>query len=488
MVFRPFCYLFVFVCFCLFLFCSENVNLLILGAPRTSFTPSELSSLSAYVSSGGSVLLLLCAGGDPALSSNANAFLEEFGIKAQPDSVVRTVYHKYLHPKQVYIANGLLHPALAEAEAGERKQKKSKESRESSSSSSSTTNSNNNLPLKLTKEQLDSQSGLTFVYPHGCTLSVSRPAVPLLSSGPISFPLNRPVCAAAQSSPSAGRVVVLGSADCFADDWLEKEENSKLCDVLISYLVGSTPLPALPASTSLSVSASLASSDTSALVPDIAALADRLKPCLQEGDPLPQDFTALFDDNMFKFSTRLIPESVRLYETLNVKHEPLSLIPPQFECPLPPLSPAVFLPHIREPPAPALDQFDLDEHFASDDRRLAQLTNKCTGAESSSGDLEYYVRSAGEILGVTKDLQEHERDARHVLNAIFSKLVKFKMLNQDGGDGGGGGGGGVVGRQAGEFGGTGVGRGHGGGGMAGGEGSGEHKSDAKEGGGDVMTF
>ena len=36
---------------------------------------------------------------------------------------------------------------------------------------------------------------LSFVYPNGATLNVAKPAVPVLSSGSVSFPLNRPVCA-----------------------------------------------------------------------------------------------------------------------------------------------------------------------------------------------------------------------------------------------------------------------------------------------------
>ena len=56
----------------------------------------------------------------------------------------------------------------------------------------------------------------------------------------------------------------------------------------------------------------------------------------------------------------------RLYETLGVPHDPLTLIPPQFECPMPKLSPATFPPAMREPAPPALDQFDLDEHFAKE--------------------------------------------------------------------------------------------------------------------------
>jgi hypothetical protein len=135
-----------------------------------------------------------------------------------------------------------------------------------------------------------------------------------------------------------------------------------------------------------------------------------------------------------------------------VKHENLSLIPPEFECPLPPLAPAVFPPQLRELPPPALDQFDLDEHFASSRQRLAQLTNKCTSSE----DLDYYIKEAGEILGVTGALQERAAKggadakkatgAKHVLHFIFSELVRFKKVNHDPapGEGGGGGEGGPV--------------------------------------------
>ena len=36
---------------------------------------------------------------------------------------------------------------------------------------------------------------LTFVYPFGATLNVVKPAISVLSTGSVSFPLNRPVCA-----------------------------------------------------------------------------------------------------------------------------------------------------------------------------------------------------------------------------------------------------------------------------------------------------
>ncbi len=135
----------------------------------------------------------------------------------------------------------------------------------------------------------------------------------------------------------------------------------------------------------------------------------------------------MFDENLFKFDTNLIPEAVALYETLGVKHEPLTLIPPQFECPLPPLQPAVFPPTLKEPPPPSLDQFDLDEHFASEKIRLAQLTNKC-----SDEDIDYYVKECGEILGITAELPGGKRGAKHILEHVLKQLIQWKKLNQAG--------------------------------------------------------
>lgn len=96
----------------------------------------------------------------------------------------------------------------------------------------------------------------------------------------------------------------------------------------------------------------------------------------QESESLPKNFTKLFNDSLFGFDTKMIPETVEAFSLLGVKHEPLTLIPPEFERPLPQLTAAVFPPIMREPPPPALDRFDLDEHFASDRIRLAQVTNK----------------------------------------------------------------------------------------------------------------
>jgi len=173
-------------------------------------------------------------------------------------------------------------------------------------------------------------------------------------------------------------------------------------------------------------------------IPDTEALAERLRACLQEGEDLPVDFTTLFDHHLFKYDTNVIPQAVKLYEKMNVKHETLSLIPPQFEVPLPPLQPAVFMPCMRELPPPALDLFDLDEHFAGEKLRLAQLTNKC-----KDEDLEYFCLESGEILGVADQIRDqkatHEKEdrsnipvtAKQVLEFVLTKLVNYKKMEQE---------------------------------------------------------
>lgn len=269
---------------------------------------------------------------------------------------------------------------------------------------------------------------MPIVYPYGISLNVTRPSRPLLSSGQVSYPMNRPIAAIWESETVAevggnrGRLIVLGSVEIFGDDWIDKEENSKLCDVLFSYLMNDIEID---------MAADRHDSELwdYTRVPHIESISQTIKPCLQGLDVLPKSFTKMFDNAMYGLDTNLIPEAIKLYETLGVPHDPLTLIPPQFECPLPKLSLAVFPPSLREPPMPALDQFDLDEHFAKESLRLAQLTNKCTNGEE---DLEFFIAESGDILGVTAELPFGEKSAKHILFHIFKQIVDWKK--EDGGE------------------------------------------------------
>jgi intraflagellar transport protein 52 len=384
----------------------KDVTAAMFFGPREKFSTEEFTALKEFLDQGGSVLIQLGEGGESKYPTNINYLLEEYGMTINPDAVVRTAFYKYHHPKECCIPDGVLcKEILRKIHTGAAAKEAKKEK---------------GLNLESTKqaapELAEAGQGVPFVYPYGATLSVQKPAVPVLSSGPISYPVNRPLAAAATPS-GKGRLLVVGSVRIFDDDYLDQESNAVLLHIFLKWCTRQTDVDLCK------VEGSYPELEEYHYIPDTRTLAEDLKSCLQESEPLPRDFTQLFDSTLFGFDTSSIPEAVKLYSDLHVKHEPLTLVPPQFETPMPKLQPAVFPPSLNEPPAPSLDLFDLDEHFASERVRLAQLTNKC-----SDGDLDYYIREAGDILGVTPKLGDN-RSAKHVLTFIFNQLCNFKRLN-----------------------------------------------------------
>ncbi|CAH3162276.1 unnamed protein product [Porites evermanni] len=372
-----------------------TAKVIIFGGPRRKFTANEFDALKQYIEKGGNLLILLGEGGETRFDTNINFLLEDYGIMVNNDSVVRTVYYKYFHPKEVLISNGVLNREINRA-AGKF------------------------VPGSTDFDKTDLGQSLTFVFPFGATLNVVKPAISVLSSGSVSFPLNRPVCAFHSSRYSKGKMAVLGSVHMFSDQYLDKEENAKVQDVVFQWLTTNDIQLN-------NIDAEDPEVSDYHYIPDTPKMSDRLRVCLQENDEsVGRDITKMFDEDLFKLDTSVVPAAIRAYEDLRVKHEPLQLITPQFETPLPPLQPAVFPPTFRELPGPALDLFDLDESFSSEKSRLAQITNKCT-----EDDLEYYVRECGDILGVCSKLPSDCRDAKHILDYIFHQVVEFKKLNQE---------------------------------------------------------
>ena len=506
-----------------------DVDVLVLGGPREKLSEEELADVISFVEKGGSLAALSREGGDEEAGCNLNDLLKTFHMATQPDCVLRTAFYKYTHPKEVFISNGILQPEISAY--GREYRKNNPQPAAAKVVSKGTFGSSNMSPGPLDIEGTTRGGGLQFVYPRGSTLTVKRPARAVLSSGAISYPLNRPICCAFEGvkkkkQKKGGRVVVFGSAGIFADDWIDKEENGLLADVVFKWLSRDPEGPSLvstnhnkvltertndkndndnkdrgdktkklllaagtqekggaPAATSSSENddaainfelteethyAEVLGEDNYERVPDIGALAGRLRCCLDEHEELPRDFMKIFNHDLFGFNFDLIPDVLKLYEAVGVPKEPLTLIPPNFETPLPPLQPATFPPQIKEPPPPPLDQFDLDEHFASSRERLAQLTNKCLpsgnlqtatsnnnnlsrSAEAKSltssievtsrsgdgslelDDLEYYVKEAGEIIGANARMAVTTKlaapaSAKHVLAFLLSELVAFKMV------------------------------------------------------------
>lgn len=330
--------------------------------------------------------------------------MEQVGISVNSDSVIRKTFHKYLHPKEAFVGNGCLNDELVKAANGSQEKE------------DGTKPGKYSKKYRDTKDDLatrDECGGLKYVYPYGATLNCRKPSHAILSSGPISFPANRPT-AAFYVSPRRGKLFIIGSMQFFGDEFFEKEDNQKIQETVFQWLLkdeGAFENIAVKNEPELSEYHH---------VPDITALADRLRSCLQESDELPKDFTTLFNEKLYKFDTDLIPETLELYKSLGVKHEPLTLIPPQFETPMPALQAAVFPPTLKELPPPSLDLYDLDEQFASEKIKMAQLTNKC-----GDDDIEYYIKECGDILGVSSQIGNPD-DPKAILNYIFQEVVKYK--------------------------------------------------------------
>lgn len=82
------------------------------------FSLSEFDALKKYVSSGGNLLIMMAEGGESKSETNINYFLEEFGISVNTDSVVRSVFFKYFHPKENLITSGVINSEIVRAARG----------------------------------------------------------------------------------------------------------------------------------------------------------------------------------------------------------------------------------------------------------------------------------------------------------------------------------------------------------------------------------
>lgn len=71
------------------------------------------------------------------------------------------------------------------------------------------------------------------------------------------------------------------------------------------------------------------------MLPDTAALSERLRVCLQEGDENPRDFTSLFDLSLYQLDTTSLPKVIKsvlwlsaaLHSILSVRSANMSLGP-----------------------------------------------------------------------------------------------------------------------------------------------------------------
>lgn len=440
--------------------CEASIN--VFAAPREMFSMAELKALKTYVDGGGSVLITGHEGGEGAMKTNVNYLLEQYGLSINSDAVVRTVYYKYAHPKEVLITDGILNREV-------KNQVKKLDTRDAAAKAFRLPENKNSKWGKIggakavlekgdeagpravpkgpsiTEDEFSAQlgqqidestsegTGLDYVYVQGATVGVQKPAVSVMSSGNIAYPMNRPTVAVHHVGGQGGRICVVGSTEMFEDRWIEKEENGKLAEFIFRWLdpQGGVKLYELDAEDP--------DVGESHAIPDTEALAERLRSCLQEGEELPRNFQKLFDAELFQEDFKLVPEVIELYEKLGVPHKPLTLIPPQFEVPMPSLKLATFPPILPEPDPPALELFDLDEEFAGPASKLATLANKCNGGAEE--DISFFCTEGAEIVGLSEDEgakvarkgakvpERVVRDPKKVLEKMFQEICNWKKLS-----------------------------------------------------------
>jgi hypothetical protein len=98
------------------------------------------------------------------------------------------------------------------------------------------------------RDAMTADEGVHFVLPYGATLTVQKPAISILSSGRIAYPMHRPV-GAVWEKRGAGKICVMGSGLMFADEWIGKEENDKLLDFVVRWLTPGSKVCVTPFAT-----------------------------------------------------------------------------------------------------------------------------------------------------------------------------------------------------------------------------------------------
>jgi intraflagellar transport protein 52 len=319
----------------------SDARVYVLYDPQQPLTIDEFAAVKHFLSNPVNALVIFLAeGGEAKNQTNVNYILEEFGIIANNDAVIRQTFHKYTHPKECLID---------------------------------------------TVGPPQGSAAVPVLYPFGCSLNVQAPAETLLTSGLTAYPVNRPVVAISEGSH--GRVLVVGSSEIFADKYIDYEQNLNYALYLFEVLLGKKKIEKIVQEGEI---------HEYNYLPNIAKTSEMLRPCLIEPPRVPVDVDTLSKRTLFEYGPKQLPEIVKILDKVEgIKFQPLTLIQPKFNVPLPELKPAVFPATLEDFGGPPLELFDLDDAFMPAKNRLAQLANQC-----GDKDVDFFVGEAGKILGI----------------------------------------------------------------------------------------
>ena len=351
----------------------KNVCCLWIFQPRSDLSEEEVKVLHSYMNNGGNIILFAAEN----LPTNFSSFTKQYSITVS-EPVISPVYIEYIDPHQVTIQQGILNRSISEY-------------------------------IKTDK--------ISFAYPNGYVLEVHPPAVPLLSSGASSYPLNCPTIATVRVKQ--GSLTVIGSPHLFNDEWFRKENNEQLFNYLVDLLI------------TKNISLNKIDAEHPELTerwytPDVMGMSERLRSCIQESENLKPNIADNFDKGLFRMDMSFVADSSNLAQTLGIADEPLDIVTPVFDTALPPLTPAVFPPQMREPKGPVLELYDLNDIFASKSARLAMLAQK-----TPPKNIEKFILQVAKILSINQKLPAGKESAKDVLEYVFKYIVRCKRSAQD---------------------------------------------------------
>ena len=203
-------------------------------------------------------------GGERKNNSNIGEMTRKFGVTINSDCVIRTSFYKYFHPKEAYIHNGILNEEVTRVINGYAKEPKARQ--------------HNAFMLggrgddeEEEYQRESKRTGVDFVFVSGASLTVKEPGNAILTSGPLTYPCNRPICAVFEHPKSHGKMVVAGSMSMFSDDYFELEENQKVMDFFMKFF--------FTQEVDFDFGRDENDGNELSFVPDIAEVADNLKSC-----------------------------------------------------------------------------------------------------------------------------------------------------------------------------------------------------------------
>ena len=107
-----------------------------------------------------------------------------------------------------------------------------------------------------------------------------------------------------QHPTGGGKLAVLGSSAMMSDAYIDKEDNSRVKDVIMTFLTSDDMKLN-------KIDAEDPEVSDYTMIPDTGRLSELPRVCLQESEEIPPDYTRLFNTRLFSISTAAVPRGLK---------------------------------------------------------------------------------------------------------------------------------------------------------------------------------